>query len=238
MQYLASDQFDAQKDLRRELLCRPRRLMAGQVQRGTGRISDRPDPGASGVFVSDQLKTTTDRPLLPQRDRDYPMLTSFIPADAKVLEVGPGHAPFHRADYIVDFVAVDVRPAGFTSAIWRTEKLPFEDKSFDFVVCKTRWEDMYDPFPLCAGDVTGGQGRVISKRRPRSPKLCRGVDGITRRNIAGITITGFWCGRPTTSFRFVSKYPIIEHMDFSDDELAERLHAPKYWNTHHLWCNA
>lgn len=157
-----------------------------------------------------------------------------IPTDAKVLEVGPGYAPFHRADAFVDFVPVDVPADRFHKCDLATEKLPFEDKSFDFVVCKHTLEDMYDPFPLCAEMSRVAKAGYIETPSPIA-ELCRGVDGLTAPPYRGYHHHRFVVWQTHDELRFVSKYPLIEYMDFSYDDVAERLRQPKYWNTYHVW---
>ena len=207
--------------------------MAGQVHRRRRVIPDRPGAGTHRLPVSDKL-TASDRHYCPTRPEIVKWLSRSIPAEARVLEVGPGHDPFHRADEFVDFVAVDVPQGHFHRCDLATEKLPFPDKSFDFVVCKHTLEDMYDPFPLCAEMSRVAKAGYVETPSPVA-ELCRGVDGITAPIYRGYHHHRFVVWPVPNELRFVSKYPIVEYLDFSGDEIAERLRAPKYWNTYHLW---
>ncbi len=95
---------------------------------------------------------------------DY-LTNVVIPKDAKVLEVGPGHAPFKRADVSVDFVDVE----GVQNLIkvdLGAQPLPFSDNEFDFVFCRHTLEDMFNPFPLCAEMSRVGKAGYIETPSP------------------------------------------------------------------------
>lgn len=183
--------------------------------------------------MSDQI-TTTDRHYCPSRPEIVRWLMKIIPANAKVLEVGPGHDPFRRADAFVDFVPVDVPADSFHKCDLATEKLPFADKQFDFVVCKHTLEDMYDPFPLCAEMERVAKAGYVETPSPVA-ELCRGVDGLTAPKYRGYHHHRFVVWQTHDELRFVTKYPFVEYMGFGEENLAERLRQPKYWNTYHLW---
>jgi Methyltransferase domain len=97
-------------------------------------------------------------------------LCKRIPAEARVLEIGPGLAPFPRADVFIDF------DSAFTNGI-PTEKLvrcdlaheplPFEDKSFDFIYCRHVLEDMCNP-ALLLKEMNGVGSGATLRRQVRS----------------------------------------------------------------------
>lgn len=162
-------------------------------------------------------------------------LADRLPADAKVLEIGPGYAPFSRADTFVDFVDLPDLPKDrvFKCDI-ATEPLPFADKSFDFVFCRHALEDMYNPFPICAEMSRVAKAGYVETPSPIA-EMCRGIDG-GPAHYRGYHHHRFMVWDNDGELQFVSKYPVVEYLDPDDKRLAERLRAsPKYWNTYHLW---
>lgn len=179
--------------------------------------------------------TNADKKHWAPNDALIDWLTTRIPQDAKVLEVGPGHAPFKRADAHVDFVDVPgIDPARMFKCDIASQPLPFADKSFDFVFCRHTLEDMYNPFPICAEMSRVGKAGYIETPSPIA-ELCRGIDG-NSPPYRGYHHHRFIAWEHAGELRFVSKYPLIEYLKFNDDALAALLRAgPKYWNTHYLW---
>jgi len=158
-------------------------------------------------------------------------LTQEIPPDAKVLDVGPGHAPFARADVSVDFVDV----AGVKTIVkcdLGREPLPFEDKSFDFIYCRHTLEDMWNPFGLIAEMSRVGRAGYIETPSPLA-EIGRGVDGGSPP-YRGYHHHRFIVWVHRNELRFVSKYPLIEYLNLDDTTAALRL-FPRYWNTYYLW---
>ena len=94
-------------------------------------------------------------------------ITSQLPSEAIVVDVGGGMAAFPRADWVVD--ALDFEERGclldpssvnsehrFTKGSWvrldlcRRQPWPFTDKQFDFAVCSHVLEDVRDPVWVCS----------------------------------------------------------------------------------------
>jgi hypothetical protein len=97
-------------------------------------------------------------------------LLAEIPADALVVDVGGGAAPFPRADYVLDALPYDRRGSGsdghihrqladhpprYSKETWCQLDLcdhtpwPFPDKMFDFAICAHVLEDVRDPIWIC-----------------------------------------------------------------------------------------
>jgi hypothetical protein len=163
-------------------------------------------------------------------------LTNRLPRDARVLEIGPGHAPFKRADTFVDFAPWPIQgvpPEKLIKCDIATEPLPFEDKSFDFVYARHVLEDMWNPFHLCREMERVAKAGYIETPSPIA-ELCRGVDG------GAPPYRGYhhhrWVVWSTAAdLRFVTKYPLIEYLDIDESRLVPLLRHPRYWNTYHLW---
>jgi len=164
---------------------------------------------------------------------DY-LTETVIPKDARVLEVGPGHAPFKRADVYVDFVDVP----GVDNLIkvdLGTQPLPFADKEFDFVFCRHTLEDMYNPFLLIKEMSRVGNAGYIECPSPIA-ELGRGVDG------GSPPFYGYHHHRWIVwivgqELRFISKYPFVEYLRFDSERIDGLLGKEKYWNSYYLWDN-
>ena len=163
---------------------------------------------------------------------DY-LTNVVIPKDAKVLDVGPGHAPFPRANVSVDFVDVP----GVDNLIkcdLAKEPLPFGDKEFDFVYCRQTIEDMYDPFPLCREMSRVGRAGYIETPSPMA-ELGRGVDGGSPP-FRGYHHHRYIAWTFGEELRLTSKYPFVEYIRFDESKIDSMLRQDaKYWNTFYLW---
>ena len=164
---------------------------------------------------------------------DY--LTDRLPAGARVLELGPGTQPFRRADVFVDFQDVATVPADkLVKLDMATQRLPFEDKSFDFVVCRHMLEDMYNPFPVCEEMSRVAKAGYIETPSPVA-ELCRGVEG-DKPIYRGYHHHRFIVWNHNDELRFLTKYPFVEHLNMDDKTLVDALnHSALYWNTYFMW---
>lgn len=162
-------------------------------------------------------------------------LAERLPDDAKVLEIGPGHARFARASKFVDFVDLPGVPADdMIKCDLAREPLPFPDKSFDFIYCRHVLEDMFNPFPLCEEMSRVAHAGYIETPSPVA-EMCRGVDG-NAPVYRGYHHHRFMVWNDSGELRFVSKYPLVEYLQFNETSLTYALQCgPKYWNTHYLW---
>jgi len=96
--------------------------------------------------------------LYPSYDHDKLVDIFSIGKNDKVLDIGGGHKPFSRADYIVECdlnegIHRDGQkiPAALQGRYVEADihDLPFEDKSFDFVFCSHVMEHVADPGKAC-----------------------------------------------------------------------------------------
>ena len=162
-------------------------------------------------------------------------LAKKLPAEAKVLEIGPGFVPFPKATMFVDYKKLPNIPADkIVSVDLNNTALPFEDNSFDFVYCRHVIEDMYNPFLLCKEMERVGKAGYIETPSPMA-EIGRGVDGNSppfrgyhhHRNIVWVH---------EGELRIAAKYPIIEYLRFLEEEIVGWLkEGPKFWNTYYLW---
>lgn len=165
-----------------------------------------------------------------QKVLDY--LSSIIPEGAKVLDVGPGHAPFKRATHSVDFVDV-LGAVNLKKCDLANEPLPYGDKEFDFVYARHILEDMYNPFPLVKEMQRVGKAGYIECPSPIC-EIGRGVDGGSPP-FRGYHHHRFIVWVFGKELRFISKYPFIEYLRFDEKAVDEALKQDRYWNSYYLW---
>lgn len=164
-------------------------------------------------------------------------LIDALPASARVLEIGPGTAPFPRADVAVDFAP----PAGgdIERCIVRVDlsrqRLPFRDRCFDFVYCRHVIEDMASSTLLLDEMNRVGRSGYVETPSPVA-ELARGVDAGAapwrgyhhHRQIVWVDADGI--------LNLVSKYPLVELMGFDEARLLALLRrAPRHWNSRLWW---
>ena len=169
----------------------------------------------------------------PQPDVYAYLETKVIKPADRVLEIGPGTAPFKRADVSVDFVDVE-GVKKLVKCDLATDPLPFADKEFDFVVCRHMLEDMYNPFPLCAEMSRVAKAGYVETPSPIA-ELGRGVDGGSPP-FRGYHHHRFVIWTAGDELRFVSKYAFVEYLRFDERLIDQRLRAdPHCWNTYYMW---
>ena len=150
---------------------------------------------------------------------------------ARVLEIGPGHIPFSRATYFVDWKPGENR----VSCDLSRDRLPFEDKEFDFVYCRHVLEDLANPF-LTADEMSRvAKAGYVETPSPLS-EICRGVDG-NSPPWRGYHHHRYFVWVEDDTLFFTAKYPIVEHLSFGDEmAIANMLKpGPALWNTSYFW---
>ncbi len=153
----------------------------------------------------------------------------------KVLEIGPGSVPFRRADVYVDFIDIPgLDPhKQFIKLDAATGKLPFPDKSFDFIYARHVLEDMWNPFQLCEEMSRVGKAGFIETPSPMA-ELGRGVDG-SSPPYRGYHHHRYIIWAKGKQLRIVAKFPFIEYLTLDDAQIDELLQLGKSWNTPYLW---
>jgi hypothetical protein len=185
-------------------------------------------------LMSSSALTDSDKKYWPPVETVVQYLCNKIPEGAKVLEIGPGYVPFPRATMSVDYRPVPVETDKLISLDLDVNKLPFEDKSFDFIYCRHVLEDMYNPFPLIDEMSRVGKAGYVETPSPIA-ELTRGVDGASPP-FRGYHHHRYVVWNHEGELRLIAKYPIIEYVRFSEEMLADWLRqGPKLWNTYLLW---
>jgi hypothetical protein len=164
-------------------------------------------------------------------------LAERIPAEAKVLEIGPGLAPFPRADVFVDFDADLTKKIPQDKLVrcdFASEPLPFEDKSFDFVFCRHVLEDLCNPVGLLKEMDRVGKAGYIETPSPIA-ELTKGID-CGSPPYRGFVHHRFILWAADGVLYLVSKYPLVETMELEEALFLDLLRqGPMFWNTYFLW---
>ena len=182
--------------------------------------------------------TNNDRKFWQPRGDVQAWLMRTIPADARVLDVGPGTAPFQRADVSIDWRKPEGVPESkFRQIDIQRDRLPFEDNSFDFVYCRHVLEDLYDPFSVCAEMSRVGKAGYVETPSPLA-EVCSGIDG-NSPPWRGYHHHRFVIWTSGDVLCFLSKYPVIEYARIQDEDavVASLREGPRFWNSHFLWCD-
>ena len=185
--------------------------------------------------MSSSALTNADKKYYPPIEPLVQWLAKRLPSDAKVLEIGPGFVPFPRATMFVDYRKLPSIPADkIVSVDMNCEKLPFEDKSFDFIYCRHVIEDMYNPLLLIKEMERVGKEGYIESPSPMA-ELGRGVDGSSPQ-FRGYHHHHSIVWVHEGQLRIIHKYPICEYVRFSEEDIINWLReGPKFWNTYYLW---
>lgn len=94
---------------------------------------------------------------------NYDWIINKLKSSDKVLDIGAWERPFNRANWVLDVMPYETRKKHnsfplkmseyFSKRTWKrydiSNKLPFKDKEFDFVICGHVLEDIKDPVNLC-----------------------------------------------------------------------------------------
>jgi hypothetical protein len=163
-------------------------------------------------------------------------LLRIIPSDARVMDIGPGTAPFPRSDVVVDFQRFPGIPENkLVMCDLASERLPFRDKSYDFIYCRHVLEDMFNPFPLCAEMGRVGKAGYCEVPSPLA-EITRGIDGGSP-HWRGYHHHRWVIWVEDEVLTFTSKYPLIEYCPLAAEEMTDAVmrSGPKYWNTNLIW---
>ncbi len=185
--------------------------------------------------MSSSALTNTDKKHWAPIDSVVKWLADQIPSDAKVLEIGPGFVPFPKANFFVDYRDLPhIHKDQKVSIDLNRSQLPFADKTFDFVYCRHVIEDMTNPFLLLSEMERVAKAGYIETPSP-SAEMVRGIDGASPP-FRGYHHHHFVVWVHENQLRLVSKYPFVEYLRFTEEDIVNTLREDKkFWNTHYLW---
>lgn len=173
-----------------------------------------------------------------QPDSENQAIVKTLATDKKVVvEIGPGTCPFALATEFIDW---QPRPHLEGKPVYHldlnSEPLPYADQSVDFIYCRHVLEDMYNPMWLCQEINRVAKAGYIETPSPIA-ECCRHVDGGSP-NFRGYIHHRYLVWNDGDVLSFLPKYPVIEHLDFGEDEtfLIETLNTGSlHWNIYFTW---
>lgn len=159
----------------------------------------------------------------------------------KVLEVGPGTAPFPLA---TSFVGFHETVPDYIDVNVNHEVLPFPDKHFDFVYARHVLEDIQNP-DFALKEMFRVSACVYIETPSPLIEMMRYIDG--ERGEPFNHMRGYmhhrylvWSSFETNTIYFIPKLPLIEYLQMNPPGLLAQLcaianHYPVYWNNYFLW---
>jgi hypothetical protein len=95
---------------------------------------------------------------------------------------------------------------------------------------------MYDPYLVLNEMQRVGKAGYIETPSPIA-ELARGIDGYSNGDLwRGYYHHRFFVWVKDGALNFISKFPIIEHFPYPEEELENALRkGPELWNTYYLW---
>ncbi|MBM3546234.1 MAG: class I SAM-dependent methyltransferase [Alphaproteobacteria bacterium] len=168
-------------------------------------------------------------------------LVSLTAGAKTILDVGPGAqvSLFPRATHAVDFTPHSFPGVESAVADFRRDRLPYGDKSFDFVYCRHVVEDLDDPLHLCREMMRVGRRGYIETPSPLA-EVCRGIDGGNPPWRGYYHHRHFVYSVPGSNrLSILAKSPRMEHDPMDDETIVRLLRSnPFLWNTYFLWDEA
>jgi hypothetical protein len=201
-----------------------------------GILTRLPDAGASRIYAGGMAEQTVRQhhwgPWQPMQD----VVARRIEGKARVLEIGPGHQPFPLATEFVDWEAspqLAGKPAHVLDV--NQDRLPFDDKTFDFVYCRHTLEDLYNPMWVCREMSRVAKAGYIEGPSPVA-ECARHVDA-TSPEWRGYIHHRYLMWVEGDVLHFLPKVALIEYVEFTDERpMQELLNAgPLHWNTYYFW---
>lgn len=151
-----------------------------------------------------------------------------------ILEIGPGYVPFELAtisigcnEKIKDYIDLDID----------TNKLPFEDKSIDFVYSRHTLEDIQNPDFALNEIIRISKSGYIETPSPLI-ETTKGVDSSSKKdNYAGYIHHRYivWSDIEKCEIYFLPKYNSILDNFMSLNVNSKYYENKYYWNNYFIW---
>jgi hypothetical protein len=173
-----------------------------------------------------------------QKITDY--ICKHIPEGAKVLELGPGAVPLPKATHFCGWSDKEKEKFdNYKVADFSTDKLPYDDKEFDFVYARHVLEDLYNPFNCMDEMSRVAKAGFIECPSPIA-EVCKDVENWKDFVKDNLKLRGYQHHHYVVwndgKLNFLHKFPSIERMELIDENYTYKLlENPYNWNTYYTW---
>ena len=173
-----------------------------------------------------------------QKITDY--ICKHIPDGAKVLELGPGKQPLPKATHFCGWSDKEKEKFdNYKVADFSKDKLPYDDKEFDFVYARHVLEDLYNPFNCMDEMSRVAKAGFIECPSPIA-EVCRDAENWKDFVKDNLKLRGYqhhhYIVWNDGKLNFLHKFPIIERMELKDENYTYRsLENPYNWNIYYIW---
>jgi SAM-dependent methyltransferase len=163
----------------------------------------------------------------------------FIGPGKLVVDVGAGYDPWPHATEFVDCEAWPELAGKKVHALdIELDRLPFADKSVDFLYCRHTIEDLHNPTLLLREMNRVAKAGYIETPSPLA-ETCRGVDGVQGADWRGYIHHYWMTWSDGQRLNLLPKLPVIEYTKQTakfDATILKVLSAhPIAWNTYFAW---
>jgi SAM-dependent methyltransferase len=153
-----------------------------------------------------------------------------------VVDVGAGYAPWEHATEFVDREAWPQLAGRKVHALdVELDRLPYADKSVDFLYCRHTIEDLHNPTLLLREMNRVAKAGYVETPSPLA-EMCRGIN---RTPLRGYQHHYWFSWVSNGTLMLMPKMPIVEHTELHnsfDAKLLEILDCnPLFWNTYLTW---
>ena len=155
-----------------------------------------------------------------------------------ILEIGPGSILFPLA---TTFVGYNEKIKNYISLDIDVEKIPFEDKHFDFIYSRHTMEDIQNPDFSLREIIRTSHAGYIETPSPLV-EVMKGIDSWDPLSqYAGYAHHRYivWSNIEKGEIYFLPKYGILDHVVFDKEQLKKMYNIvnnyPLYWNNYFIW---
>ena len=160
----------------------------------------------------------------------------------KIVEIGPGYKPFELSNYVIDIdesYSELYSEKTFFKLNINYDKIPIENKFFDYCYSRHTLEDISTPF-FAFNELTRVSKRGYIETPSPLIEMMKGVDALAV-NYRGYIHHRYivWSDKDKNTLYFLPKLPIIEYLIFEKD-LNKQMHymantKPLLWNNYYIW---
>jgi len=163
-------------------------------------------------------------------------VSSLVKEGAKVLEIGPGQIPFSKATHFCGWTQEEKNKLNNYKIVDVAKHIfPYGDKEFDFVYCRHVIEDLWNPMHALEEISRIAKEGYIETPSPVC-EMSKQVDGGSP-SYKGYAHHRYIVWYDANVLNLLPKFPIVEYINFSGDNLHKILENPYQWCTFYHFNN-